>query len=116
MVFLPPLGEDSPLITCQLKEAETEAELIKQAVTTVRGMMERVASSWETYNSCMSSLQTWLAQKTDLHDQVCLNRNWRRILLLQSIVNKKVQRPIWNTMQFTPLISDLLDSTLFFRI
>ncbi|XP_074540850.1 nesprin-2a [Halichoeres trimaculatus] len=63
------LSEDSQLITRCIKEAESEAEFIKQTVTAVRGTMERVASSWETYNSCLSSLQTWLAQETDLHDQ-----------------------------------------------
>ncbi|CAJ1078355.1 LOW QUALITY PROTEIN: nesprin-2 [Xyrichtys novacula] len=63
------LSEDSQLVTRQVKEAESEAAMIKQAVTTVKGMMERVVSAWVTYYSCMTSLQTWLARKIDEHDQ-----------------------------------------------
>ncbi|XP_060907682.1 nesprin-2-like isoform X3 [Labrus mixtus] len=64
------LSEDSQIVTRQVKEAEREAELIQQAVTAVRGTMERVASEWETYNDCMTSLQTWLTQQRDMmHDQ-----------------------------------------------
>ncbi|XP_054474146.1 nesprin-2-like [Anoplopoma fimbria] len=58
------LGEDSQLVSRQVKKAESEAELVTQAVTAVRGMMERTVSAWETYNKCLTSLQTWLAQKT----------------------------------------------------
>ncbi|XP_035851599.1 nesprin-2 [Sander lucioperca] len=61
------LGEDSHLVTRQVKEAESEAELLTQAVAAVRGTMERVFSAWETYNQCLTSLQTWLAQKIHLH-------------------------------------------------
>nr|XP_029132131.1 nesprin-1-like [Labrus bergylta] len=64
------LSGDSQTVTLQVKEAEREAELIQQAVTAVRGTMERVASEWETYNDCMTSLQTWLTQQRDvMHDQ-----------------------------------------------
>ncbi|XP_031717653.1 nesprin-2a isoform X2 [Anarrhichthys ocellatus] len=63
------LGEDSQLVTRQVKEAESEAELVTQAVTAVRGMMERAVSAWEAYNKCLTSLQTWLAQKTLSHAQ-----------------------------------------------
>ncbi|XP_073348539.1 nesprin-1-like [Pagrus major] len=63
------LGEGSQLVTRQVKEAESEAELVAQAVTAVRGMMERVVSAWETYNNCITSLQTWLAQKIHSHTQ-----------------------------------------------
>ncbi|KAF1376843.1 hypothetical protein PFLUV_G00215650 [Perca fluviatilis] len=61
------LGEDSHLVTRQVKEAESEAELLAQAVAAVRGTMERVFSAWETYSQCLTSLQTWLAQKIHLH-------------------------------------------------
>ncbi|XP_035534355.1 nesprin-2 isoform X4 [Morone saxatilis] len=57
------LGEDSQHVTRQVKEAGSEAELVAQAVTAVKGTMERVVSAWETYNNCLTSLQTWLAQK-----------------------------------------------------
>ncbi|KAM6906809.1 nesprin-2a [Lycodopsis pacificus] len=63
------LGEDSQLVTRQVKEAESEAELVTQAVTAVRGVMERAVSAWEAYNKCLASLQTWLAQKTLSHAQ-----------------------------------------------
>ncbi|XP_068564553.1 nesprin-2a [Cebidichthys violaceus] len=63
------LGEDSQLVTRQVKEAESEAELVTQAVTAVRGMMERAVSAWEAYNKCLTSLQTWLAQNTLSHAQ-----------------------------------------------
>uniref|UniRef100_UPI0037E98A37 nesprin-2a n=1 Tax=Semicossyphus pulcher TaxID=241346 RepID=UPI0037E98A37 len=58
------LGQDSHLVTRQVKEAESETESVRQAVTAVRGTMERVVSAWETYNNCMTSLQTWLTQET----------------------------------------------------
>ncbi|XP_034436669.1 nesprin-1-like [Hippoglossus hippoglossus] len=58
------LGEDSQLVHRQVKEAESEAESVEQAVTAVRGTMERVMSAWETYNLSLASLQTWLAQTT----------------------------------------------------
>ncbi|KAK5903259.1 hypothetical protein CgunFtcFv8_007055 [Champsocephalus gunnari] len=57
------LGEDSQLVARQVKEAELEVEQITQPVTAVRWTMERVVSAWEMYNKCLSSLQTWLAQK-----------------------------------------------------
>ncbi|XP_026174095.1 nesprin-2a isoform X2 [Mastacembelus armatus] len=56
------LSEDSQLVTHQVKEAESEAERVTQVVMSVRGTMERMASAWETYNSCHTSLQTWLEQ------------------------------------------------------
>lgn len=52
-----------------MKEAESEADSLTQAVTAVRGTMERVVSAWETYNSCITSLQTWLAQRIHSHGQ-----------------------------------------------
>ncbi|XP_034756192.1 nesprin-2-like [Etheostoma cragini] len=61
------LGEDFHLVTCQVKEAESEAELLTQAVAAVRGTMERVFSAWESYSQCLTSLQTWLEQKMHLH-------------------------------------------------
>ncbi|XP_041660769.1 nesprin-2 [Cheilinus undulatus] len=64
------LTVESQLVNRQAKEAEIEAVSIKQAVTAVKEMMERAISAWETYNSCMTSLQTWLAQKLDSHDQL----------------------------------------------
>ncbi|XP_078030046.1 nesprin-2a isoform X4 [Epinephelus lanceolatus] len=57
------LGNDSQLVTRQVKEAESEAELATQVVTAVRGTMERVLSAWETYDKCLTALQTWLAQE-----------------------------------------------------
>ncbi|XP_068433248.1 nesprin-2a [Clinocottus analis] len=63
------LGEDSQLVTRQVTEAESEAERVTQAVTAVRGLMERAVSAWETYNQCLTSLQTWLAQTTLSHAQ-----------------------------------------------
>ncbi|KAL7388816.1 hypothetical protein ABVT39_021245 [Epinephelus coioides] len=57
------LGNDSQLVTRQVKEAESEAELATQVVTAVRGTMERVVSAWETYDKCLTALQTWLAQE-----------------------------------------------------
>ncbi|XP_056219440.1 nesprin-2-like [Seriola aureovittata] len=58
------LGEDSQRVNRQVKEAENEAESVSQAVPAVKGMMERVVSAWETYNKCLTSLQTWLTQNT----------------------------------------------------
>ncbi|KAI3363656.1 hypothetical protein L3Q82_001281 [Scortum barcoo] len=63
------LGEDSQRVTRQVKEAESEAELVTQAATAARRTMERVVSAWETYNDCIASLQTWLAQKLHLQAQ-----------------------------------------------
>ncbi|XP_037606336.1 nesprin-2-like isoform X2 [Sebastes umbrosus] len=63
------LGEDSQLVTRQVKEAENEAELVTQAVAAVRGTMDRAVSAWETYNKCLTSLQTWLTQKIHSHAQ-----------------------------------------------
>nr|XP_046228198.1 nesprin-2 isoform X4 [Scatophagus argus] len=61
------LGEHSQRVTRQVKEAESETELVTQAVMAIRGTMERVVSAWETYHSCFTSLQTWLAQMTHSH-------------------------------------------------
>nr|XP_020459524.1 nesprin-1-like [Monopterus albus] len=58
------LSEDSQLVLRQVKEAESEVELATQTVMTVRGMMERMVSAWETYSKCLTSLQTWLEQTT----------------------------------------------------
>ncbi|GLD49701.1 nesprin-2-like protein [Lates japonicus] len=63
------LGADSQLVNRQVKEAESEAELVTQAVTAMRGMMERVVSAWETYNKCLVSLQTWLSQTAQSQTQ-----------------------------------------------
>ncbi|KAM7367651.1 hypothetical protein PAMP_013936 [Pampus punctatissimus] len=63
------LGEDSQLVTQQVKEAESEAVLVTQAVTAVRATMEKVVPAWETYNKCLTSLQSWLAQKTQSQTQ-----------------------------------------------
>lgn len=63
--FLPALpspGEDSQLVARQVKEAESDAEIVTQAVMAVRGTMERTVSAWETHNKCLASLQTWLEQ------------------------------------------------------
>lgn len=68
-LLTPHSGEDSQRVTRQVKEAESEAELATQAVTAVRGMMERALSAWGTYNQCLTSLQTWLAQKIPSHAQ-----------------------------------------------
>ncbi|KAM8832006.1 nesprin-2a isoform 3-T3 [Spinachia spinachia] len=61
------LGEDAQLVTRQLKESESEADLVTQAVTSVRGTLERAACVWETYNKCLASLQAWLAQNPMPH-------------------------------------------------
>ncbi|KAM3603169.1 uncharacterized protein V6R79_017666 [Siganus canaliculatus] len=63
------LGEDSQRVTREVKEAESEAGLVTQAVAAVRGRMERVVSAWDTYNNCMTSLQAWLTQDTHSHPQ-----------------------------------------------
>lgn len=63
-LILPIPAEDSQRVTCQVKAAGRDAELVTQAVMDSKGTMERVVSAWETYNHCMASLQTWLAQKT----------------------------------------------------
>ena len=52
-----------------MKEAESEAALVTQAVATVRTTMERVASAWETYDKCLISLHTWLTQKAQSETQ-----------------------------------------------
>jgi len=62
-------GENSQRVTRQVREAESEAELVTQAVATARGMMERVESAWETYNKRLTSLQAWLPQRTPLQAQ-----------------------------------------------
>ncbi|KAK2855974.1 hypothetical protein Q5P01_004709 [Channa striata] len=56
------LGGDSQLVTRQVKEAESEVELVIQTAMAVRGTMERTVSAWKTYNVCLTSLQTWLEQ------------------------------------------------------
>nr|XP_040016362.1 nesprin-2 isoform X2 [Gasterosteus aculeatus aculeatus] len=61
------LGEDAQLVTRQLKESESQAELVTRTVAAARGTMERAACVWETYNKCLASLQTWLAQNTLPH-------------------------------------------------
>ncbi|XP_022621783.1 nesprin-1-like [Seriola dumerili] len=63
------LGEDSQHVNRQVKEAENEAESVSQAVPAAKGMMERVVSAWETYNKCLTSLQTWLTQNTQSQTQ-----------------------------------------------
>ncbi|KAM4521617.1 nesprin-2a isoform 3-T4 [Odontesthes bonariensis] len=63
------LGENSQRVTRQVREAESEAELVTQAVATARGMMERAESAWETYNKCLTSLQAWLPQRIPLQAQ-----------------------------------------------
>lgn len=55
-------GEDFQLVTRQVKEAESNAEIVTQVVMAVRGTMERTMSAWETHNKCLASLQTWLEQ------------------------------------------------------
>ncbi|XP_069017780.1 nesprin-2a isoform X4 [Embiotoca jacksoni] len=57
------LSEYSQLVTRQVKEAQSEAEVVTQAVTAAGGTMERATSAWETYNKCFTSLQAWLKQK-----------------------------------------------------
>ncbi|XP_063350729.1 nesprin-2 [Pelmatolapia mariae] len=57
------LSENFQLVTRQVKEAESEVEMVKQAVTATRGTMERVLCAWETYNKNLASLQSWLAQE-----------------------------------------------------
>nr|XP_024660949.1 nesprin-1 isoform X8 [Maylandia zebra] len=57
------LSENFQLVTRQVKEAESEVEMVKQAVTATRGTMERVLCAWETYNKNLASLQAWLAQE-----------------------------------------------------
>ncbi|XP_054871829.1 nesprin-2 isoform X5 [Amphiprion ocellaris] len=63
------LGEGSQLVARQVKEAESEADLVTRAVVTARGTMDRVVSAWETYNKCLTALQAWLAQNTHLQAQ-----------------------------------------------
>ncbi|XP_062293145.1 nesprin-2 isoform X5 [Scomber scombrus] len=60
---------DSQFVTRQVKEAESEAALVTQAVATVKTTMERVASAWETYDKCLISLHTWLKQKAQSETQ-----------------------------------------------
>ncbi|XP_078146197.1 nesprin-2-like [Centroberyx gerrardi] len=57
------LGEDAQLVGRQVKEAESEAALVTEAVTAVRGTMERVLSAWEAYDKRLPSLQAWLTEK-----------------------------------------------------
>lgn len=71
-LILPIPAEDSQRVTCQVKAADRDAELVTQAVMDSKGTMERVVSAWETYNNCMASLQTWLAQKTQPDAQIPL--------------------------------------------
>ncbi|CAI5684202.1 unnamed protein product, partial [Oreochromis niloticus] len=60
------LSENFQLVTRQVKEAESEVEMVKQAVTATRGTMERVLCAWETYNKNLASLQAWLEQEKQI--------------------------------------------------
>ncbi|AWP20311.1 putative nesprin-2-like [Scophthalmus maximus] len=62
------LGDDSQFVRRRVKEAEGEAESLSRAVAAARGTMDRVASAWDTYDRCLTSLQTWLAQMTQSQD------------------------------------------------
>lgn len=77
-----------------MKEAGSEAELVTQAVTAARGTMERVASAWKTYNDCMTSLQTWLAQKMHSHGQNPLAGTQVTSALFEDFVHEKKLKKI----------------------
>lgn len=69
-LILPIPAGDSQRVTCQVKAADRDAELVVQAVMSSKETMERVVSAWETYNNCMASLQMWLTQKTQSDAQI----------------------------------------------
>ncbi|KAM6915050.1 nesprin-2-like [Xenentodon cancila] len=62
-------GDDSQRVSRQVREAESDAELVAQAVTAARGTMERAESAWESYNRLLASLLPWLSQKMHLQAQ-----------------------------------------------
>ncbi|CAN9507959.1 unnamed protein product [Ophioblennius macclurei] len=57
------LGDDYHLVTRQVKEAESETDLVTQAATACRRTLERAISAWTTYNKCLASLQEWLPHR-----------------------------------------------------
>ncbi|XP_027896962.1 nesprin-2a isoform X6 [Xiphophorus couchianus] len=58
------LGGDLQSVTRQVKEAESESELVKQMTAAAKEMMERVAFAWDVYNKNLTSLETWLVQSS----------------------------------------------------
>lgn len=53
-----------------MKEAESEAEQVKQSTANAKEIMERVVSAWDVYSKSLSSLEPWLAQPTAAETQV----------------------------------------------
>ncbi|XP_043963368.1 nesprin-2a [Gambusia affinis] len=58
------LGGDLQSVTRQVKEAESESELVKQMTAAAKEMMERVAFAWDVYNKNLTSLETWLVKSS----------------------------------------------------
>ncbi|MED6241108.1 hypothetical protein ATANTOWER_027989 [Ataeniobius toweri] len=56
------LGGDFQVVARQVKEAESEADLVKQMTAAAKEMMERVVSAWDLYNKSLTSLEAWLTQ------------------------------------------------------
>ncbi|XP_046692465.1 nesprin-2a isoform X2 [Silurus meridionalis] len=56
------LSEDSGTVNRQVKEAESEAAICTEEADTLRGTMDRVLVSWESYKHCLHSLQVFLGQ------------------------------------------------------
>lgn len=63
-------GGDSQRVTRQVKDAEREAELVKQMTAAAKEMMERVVSAWDVYNKSLTSLEAWLAQSLATETEV----------------------------------------------
>ncbi|KAK3542499.1 hypothetical protein QTP86_027712 [Hemibagrus guttatus] len=57
------LSEDSGTVNRQVKEAESEAAVSTEEADTVRGTMDRVLATWESYKHCSHSLQVFLGQE-----------------------------------------------------
>ncbi|KAK7884438.1 hypothetical protein WMY93_027561 [Mugilogobius chulae] len=51
----------------QVRRMEEDSRQVQEELKTVKGMMGRVLSAWDSYSDCLSSLQAWLQQGTRAH-------------------------------------------------
>ncbi|XP_014859415.1 PREDICTED: nesprin-2-like isoform X6 [Poecilia mexicana] len=63
------LGGDSQRVIRQVKEAESESELVKQMTAAAKEMMDRIVSAWDVCNKNLTALETWLMQTSAAETQ-----------------------------------------------
>lgn len=74
-------GGDLQSVTRQVKEAESESELVKQMTAAAKEMMERVAFAWDVYNKNLTSLETWLVKSSAAETRVSSARlSWKSVI------------------------------------